>query len=422
MEAVVVDLSKFLQSYLAASLNEAGIRVRSFRSGREALAAMEGGLLPSILCTSMVTEDLSGLELGRAVAANPLWKGVALVLVSSSLDAGLELAAREAGFREAFRKSDLRRFSDWVRDHAAKARSAPSFRGRILYVEDSPTAVGVLRKVLRGKPVELESRASVDDALEALATGEWDLVVADYTLEGGKTGLDLVRALRRSRKEGPPILVLSAVESQERKLEILESGANDFVAKPVVARELLARMGTLLENKHLIDELRSQKALFEELAMRDQLTALLNRRSLFEMAPRLVSEAARHGRPLSLILADVDHFKLINDSKGHAAGDLVLRELGAILLSRARGGDVVARFGGEEFVLLLPGCALEDARDRAEELRLAIEGSKPGGVETRASFGVASLGEGMDFEALFQAADAAVYRAKDKGRNRVEAG
>jgi two-component system cell cycle response regulator len=214
--------------------------------------------------------------------------------------------------------------------------------------------------------------------------------------------------------------VLSSLQSEEDKLKILESGARDFISKPVIPRELLARVSILLENKQLIDRLEAQKRLLFALAMRDQLTSLFNRRSLFEIAPKEVASAQRHGYPISLFMLDLDHFKEVNDNYGHQAGDSVLREIGALILSLLREGDFAARFGGEEFVVLLPHCKMSDAMARAEDLRAAIEGQNPASLPVTTSIGVATLAPGWNFEALFRAADEAVYRAKANGRNRVE--
>jgi two-component system cell cycle response regulator len=419
MLAFVVEPSRFILNYLSAALNEAGIVVRDFDSGREAVAALRAGPAPCLVCTSLVTRDWQGEEVLRAVAEEPALGGTAVVLITSAEGDAPEAGA---GFRAVFRKNDLKGFAAWAMRFAAAAAQESVFRGRILYVEDSPTAVELFGKILDGRPVELRSCSSADAALELLAAENWDLVVADYTLAGSRTGLDLVRAIRRNRRDRLPILVLSGLVNPDRVADILESGANDFVAKPVNPRELLARMATLLENKRLIEELETQKLLFYELAMRDQLTTLFNRRSLFDLAPKLLADSLRHGRPLSLLVADIDHFKLVNDRRGHQAGDQVLRAVGGLFRARSREGDLAARFGGEEFVVVLTDCGLAGALARAEDLRAAVAALEPDGIPVTASFGVAVSGPARnDLEELFRAADAALYRAKAAGRNRVEA-
>lgn len=157
-------------------------------------------------------------------------------------------------------------------------------------------------------------------------------------------------------------------------------------------------------------------------ALRDPLTGLHNRRFLDEVGAKMAAQAERSGRPLAVIVLDLDHFKALNDRHGHAAGDAALRRVGTLLREGLRGGDVACRQGGEEFALLLPDCTAEAAAQRAEELRQAIERSA-GGPGLSASLGVAALpAHGATLAAAMEAADAALYRAKAGGRNRVALG
>jgi two-component system cell cycle response regulator len=422
MRAIVVDLSRFVLNFLVTTMQEAGLEVHAFASATEALDAMRDGLHPRLICTSLVTKDLSGLDFRRLVAANPSWSDVHMVLVTSSAGAEVEKDALASGFGEVFHKNDLQRFHGFLQCFLGARRDDDPLHGRILHVEDSAMAVEITRRIMEGHPVEIDDCPSVDAALQRIEEASYDLVITDYMLEGGKSGLDLVKALRKGDRRRIPVLVLSSIESAERKVEILESGANDFVSKPVVPGELIARATLLLQNKHLVDELESKQQLLYELAMRDQLTALFNRRSLFELAPKMIAEAVRHGYPISLFILDLDFFKRVNDNYGHQTGDAVLREIGALLQSGTREGDLACRFGGEEFVVLLPYCNLDDAAARSEELRGKVEDLIPAGVPLTACFGVSCLQHGWNFEALFHAADEAVYRAKAAGRNRVERG
>lgn len=156
-------------------------------------------------------------------------------------------------------------------------------------------------------------------------------------------------------------------------------------------------------------------------ARTDPLTGLLNRRALTELAQRAMAHAVRHGSPLSVVLIDIDHFKQINDTHGHAAGDAVLVGLARLLSANLRAGDVCARLGGEEFLLLLPGTDRTQAMQVAEKLRLLMASEAEGaGIRWSSSFGVCSSDGSSDFEGLLQRADEALYRAKAGGRNRVE--
>ena len=159
-----------------------------------------------------------------------------------------------------------------------------------------------------------------------------------------------------------------------------------------------------------------------ELAMKDQLTKLYNRHYLLEIAAKTIREAESFGRPLSIIVIDIDNFKKLNDTHGHQVGDQVLASVAELLMTAMRSSDVAARFGGEEFVLVLTHCGLAEAKTKAEDLRGKIQQLLPSGLQVTASFGVSALelisGE-ASFNALFKLADNAVYQAKDAGRNRV---
>ena len=153
--------------------------------------------------------------------------------------------------------------------------------------------------------------------------------------------------------------------------------------------------------------------------MTDQLTGLYNRHSLFDIGPKYISDAKRHDFSVSLLVFDLDHFKNVNDTYGHGVGDVVLKAVGQVLNDNCRIEDTVARFGGEEFVMLLSHCDIDLAFTKAESIRIAIEKAKPNDLTITASIGVAALGLDDDFESLFDKADKAVYEAKDTGRNKV---
>ena len=185
----------------------------------------------------------------------------------------------------------------------------------------------------------------------------------------------------------------------------------------------MARLNNHLSSKKMIDRIEAQQARLHDMAMKDQLTGLYNRHFLMEMAPSKISEAYRHKFPCSLLVVDADKFKNVNDTHGHATGDIVLQELAGVMADACRREDIAARFGGEEFVLL-SHCNAADAVKKAEQIHKTIEALRPAGLKITASFGVAEidLSQHCEFDDLFKAADAAVYEAKSSGRNRVVLG
>ena len=238
-----------------------------------------------------------------------------------------------------------------------------------------------------------------------------------------------VLGLKASRKELEqiPVIILTAEDDLNRKAEILERGASDYVTKPFHEKELLARVRIHTKLKLLQDELMEKNAQLEALAITDPLTGLANRRRLMSRLDEEVSRAQRYKTPLSVVMIDIDHFKQVNDTHGHAMGDAVLRNIGAMLKSCVRTTDLAARYGGEEFTLVLPHTDVPAALQVAENLRIRFSEIEHqlDGVTLRktASMGIAARdgqGEVPQAEDLLKYADEALYHAKQNGRNQVQ--
>jgi diguanylate cyclase (GGDEF)-like protein len=235
--------------------------------------------------------------------------------------------------------------------------------------------------------------------------------------------------LKASRKELEqiPVIILTAEDDLDRKAEILERGAQDYVTKPFHEKELLARVRIHTKLKLLQDELREKNVLLETLSVTDVLTGLANRRRLMTRLEEEVARARRYKTPLSVVMIDIDHFKQVNDEHGHAMGDEVLRNIGAMLKGGVRTTDLAARYGGEELTLVLPHTDIpaavlvaENLRERFAELEHRLDEVT---VKKTVSMGVAARdGQGVvpSAEDLLKHADEALYRAKQNGRNRVE--
>lgn len=238
------------------------------------------------------------------------------------------------------------------------------------------------------------------------------------------SGTDLVHRIRglQDARGHIPIIASTTQTDDKLRLKLYRAGINDFLPKPVLLEELFLRVRNLITNKRLLDKVHDQRRELYAMATTDKLTGCHNRHSLTEFAKKFISQAVRHQYPISLMMLDLDFFKKINDTYGHAVGDIVLEEMGKLLNCSFRDGDMVARFGGEEFVVLLNHCDTETVLDLAEKTRQQIEQLKPNQLTISSSIGVTTLAPGttFDFEALFHAADLAVYKAKENGRNQVQ--
>ncbi len=305
------------------------------------------------------------------------------------------------------------------------------FEGRILFVEDDEAVAADILGQLQETGYQVshfisaEAASAEFDAVTIYGSHAeaYDLAITEIDLDGEMQGEDLVATIR-SYEDGRgfiPIIAITESKDDQRRIALYHSGVNDLLPKPILHEELLIRISNLITNKRLLDKVHDiRRELFAQATI-DNLTGCHNRHSLMQFSEKFISTARRHEYPVSLLVIDLDHFKTVNDNHGHAVGDIVLEKTGALLLESFREGDLVSRYGGEEFVVLMTHCDADNALKKAEELRIAIENLQPNGLDITTSIGVTSLnigGEG-DFEAMFHAGDEGVYAAKDGGRNRV---
>ena len=296
--------------------------------------------------------------------------------------------------------------------------------GRILIVDDRDSSSERLMSALSPmNQVTLEK--SPQEALFRGAEGDWDLFIVSLGLKN-YDGLRLcsqVRSLERTRHL--PLLMIADIEDKGRVLRGLDLGVNDYLMRPIDRNELLARVRTQLRRKLYADALRHSLQASIEMAVVDPLTGLHNRRYLESHLAALLAQAANRGQPVSFMILDIDHFKSVNDTHGHAAGDEVLKAFAARCKRVVRQIDLLCRFGGEEFVVVMPDTPVSVASTIAERLRAAIQGEMfPIGEDSKSiavtvSIGLAETGGSPDPDLLFRRADRALYRSKKTGRNRV---
>ena len=300
-------------------------------------------------------------------------------------------------------------------------------RPRRLIVEDDVHECRLLEAYVQGMSADTQIVTGVQEALALLEQDGPDLVILDLLLPDGN-GFTVVEQMRASARHiQTPILVVSSTTDVCHRVRALELGADDFIAKGSDRLEFEARLRRLLRMKRSLEQLarRCDQAL--QLAVTDSLTGLFTHGFLWETLHRQVACARRYEWPLSLLFIDIDHFKSINDRHGHAAGDEVLRHLSKAILTVVREGDTCVRYGGEEFVVLLPHTTRSGACLIADRIRVAAQTAveqpsafAPGGAPVTVSIGVATLpDDATDARALLERADAAMYQAKRAGRNQV---
>lgn len=338
---------------------------------------------------------------------------VPVLLISVEGGVTDRVAAARAGVSDFLsrRLSDLD-IAEAVANAVADARPG---RERVLACDDDPTVLAVIRRVLEAAGVNV---VTVEDALafwDVLDSGRPDLVLLDLDIPQ-ISGLDLCKALRADPAHGTlPIMFLTGSDDAGSVHRMFAAGADDFVAKPIVGPELAARVGNRLER------VRAHR----RLADTDSMTGLTNRRASQLWIERMLRTADRYQQPAALCVLDLDRFKPINDTFGHSAGDRALQWLAQLLRQRFRGSDVAARWGGDEFVVAMPGMGRHDAVQRIAELLEEVRDqpvAAPDGREFTVTFsaGVAEYpADGADRDALYRAADTALDAAKRAGANQV---
>lgn len=442
---LIVDDAEGSRRVLEAKLTAEYYQVTTAADGASALeiAAREP---PDIILLDLIMPGLDGFQVCRLLKADENLRRIPVVLLTALDSREARLEGFEAGADEFLSKpiDDLVLFArlrslarlkvmiDELGEHEEGSRRMgvtpmPSARlgasgGRILVVDDDPAEAQALAEDL-----SIEHRAVIEtDTEKALvfARGPVDLVVINIASRSFDA-LRLVAGLRSGEhSRQAPILAVVDPDDRGRLLRALDLGVNDLLPKPFDPLELRVRVRALIRRKRYADYLRVSVAQSLELAVIDPLTGLNNRRYMMGQLDTLFERLAPGIEPVALLMLDIDHFKHVNDTWGHVLGDEVLREVAVRLAASVRAIDLPCRYGGEEFVVVMPGTRLSDAVRVAERIREEISGkvfvSGDQEIPVSVSVGVSASDGAEDRpESLLRRADEALYEAKSAGRNRV---
>jgi two-component system cell cycle response regulator len=448
---LVVDDIMSNVKLLEAKLSAEYFDVVTAFNGLECLARMAESV-PDIVLLDVMMPGMDGFEVCRRIKSDPRIAHVPVVMVTALDQPSDRVAGLEAGADDFLTKPvddaalfarvrslvRLKLMTDELRMRESTGQSMglidPAVTlldtnpaGRILVIEDRLETVAWLTAALTPHH-EVTSVDTFEEALVRVRGGDPDLVVVSLGMRGFD-GLRLCSQLR-SLPEGRNIPILVVVSDGDRRklTQALEMGVNDYLTRPVDRNELVARVRTQLRKKRYADRLRHNVQLSLEMAITDQLTGLHNRRYMSRHLDNLVSSAKKNERPIAFVIMDIDYFKAVNDTHGHDIGDEVLKEFASRIAANVRGIDLACRYGGEEFVVVMPDTDVSFACQVSERLRHSIETTPfrisraPNALNLTISIGIAGL-EGSDdtADALLHRADQALYRAKKTGRNKVVA-
>ncbi len=415
--------------------------------GAEALA-VAASTAPDLILLDVMMPLMDGFEACRRLKANPKTAHVPVVMVTALDQQSDRVAGLDAGADDFITKPiddvgllarvrsllRLKMVMDELRQREASGRAI----GAIEQAESDDSMWRNANVLVVGDPgrtsERLTERLAEDHApvLETdprraaqTASGRWDLIIIDLTADNFD-GMRLAARLRSDNEtRHAPILAIVDPDARERMVQALDLGVNDILRAPVDPLELSARVRTQVKRKRYADYLRATLDQSMELAVTDQLTGLHNRRFMTTQLSELVERSGADHTPLSVMITDIDHFKRVNDTYGHDVGDFVLREFARRLSANVRAVDLACRFGGEEFVVMMPGADIEQAKAAAERFRAAVAAAAfqagAGGqmLDVTTSVGVSALHPGDSADKMLKRADQALYAAKERGRDRV---
>ncbi|MBN8827482.1 MAG: PleD family two-component system response regulator [Sphingobacteriia bacterium] len=435
---------------LEAKLNADYYMVLTAKSGREALSVLETNQVDIILLDVMMPE-MDGFETCRAIKTNPKFANIPVIMVTALSEVEDRVMGLKSGADDFLTKpindvilmariKSLLRLKAIIDEIKVRSESLSQFgidsqimhldlnvltNAKIILIDDDLAQGNLIQKYLteNGAIVDLQKDPGV--VIEQIKSFLPDVIIINSQL----LNTDSLRlcSQMRSQKEFRNIPILLLVDEDEINILVkgLDIGVNDYIMTPLDQTELLTRINTQVKKKRYQDDLVNQLKNNANLVVKDALTGVFNRRYLDIYGKKIIEQCTSTQTTLVIGVIDIDHFKKVNDTYGHLAGDEVIKKIASLLVENLRVTDLVVRFGGEEFVIILANISMEDANSVAERVRNSVETttviSPSDGkiINVTASFGLTKVQQGDYLELALDRADQALYKAKESGRNRV---
>jgi two-component system cell cycle response regulator len=448
---LIVDDEPVNIKVLEAKLPSLEYEVIRASSGNEALKKV-ADTLPEVILLDIMMPEMDGFEVTRRLKTDPKTSHIPIIIITALTETKDKLKALEAGAEEFISKpvntTELRariksmlRLGQYREQLDIRSQLKESFacsdareepvRGAtdaplVLLVEDNARDIKLIQSHLHGLPYRVTVAASGEEALLRVEREKIDLVLLDILLPG-QDGFEVCQSIRNMEQaRNIQIVIITCLNDLENRLRGIELGADDFLVKPINARELTGRINILLKKKAYMDSLFYNCETALNTAITDGLTGLYNNAYFKRFLDLEVKRSLRHDYPVSLVMIDIDDFKDHNDTLGHLAGDMILKECAQVIRENVRGIDLPVRYGGDELAIVLPYCDRESALSVVERIREALAAHifsdkvplQAGSVTL--SMGIAmSTSEDASAEELIEKADQLLYRSKNEGKDRI---
>lgn len=421
VRVLLVEPNRLFSEILVCELSKLSVDVTISPDINSALSAI-GNLEYSLVVISYHLKEGTYEDFVRVARKRPEMSAVPIYLITTENSERLINQAYLIGVTGVYQKSEMEGLLQSI--HRVHAIRSVRFSGTALLVEDSISVAQLVSSYLRDLGFDVLHCTHPKEAIEIFGRQSVDIVILDLLLDQGESGYKVINGIRcchDQEKANTPILITTGFDDPSRRIDVYNLGADDYISKPIYKEELIVRISYLMTQAKNLKTMSLRKKVLEEYALFDPISKLYNRYGFKEASTIVINYAARNEHYCALILIDIDHFKNINDQFGHDSGDQCIADLGTFLRRQKRKHDAVARWGGDEFIVLLANCSVEDADLWFDKLNLDYKSHC-----SKQVYGSVSLSGGIvmlepeanaDLNEQVKMADEALYQAKKNGRD-----